>query len=194
MKVIVEILTGKVFNIQVDKDATVAELKREIEAQEDLPNNRLILMFEGSLLNGNEAPLVEYGVGEGSHKILRQSEFGSGVPEKVIVEILTGKVFNIQVDKDATVAELKREIEAQEDLPNNRLILMFKGSLLNRNEASLVEYGVGEGSHNFRKPIIQMEMIYPGAASLSTCAFRVAQMEMKESDSKLVIYEEMLQL
>ncbi|KAK3008394.1 hypothetical protein RJ639_013606 [Escallonia herrerae] len=67
MKVIVEILTGKVFSIQVDKDTTVADLKREIEAQEDLPNNRLILMFEGSLLNGNEAPLVEYGVGEGSH-------------------------------------------------------------------------------------------------------------------------------
>ncbi|KAK2988017.1 hypothetical protein RJ640_011280 [Escallonia rubra] len=70
LKVIVEILTGKVFNIQVDKDATVAELKREIEAQEDLPNNRLILMFEGSLLNGNEAPLFEYGVGEGSHVYL----------------------------------------------------------------------------------------------------------------------------
>ncbi|EXC23131.1 hypothetical protein L484_018262 [Morus notabilis] len=72
MKVVVENLTGTLFFIQVGNDATVAELKREIEAQENLPCDRLILILDA---NGNRpinddgsgASLVDHGVRDGSH-------------------------------------------------------------------------------------------------------------------------------
>ncbi|KAK9922524.1 hypothetical protein M0R45_030986 [Rubus argutus] len=37
MKVVVENLTGTLFHVQVGNDATVADLKREIETQQKLP-------------------------------------------------------------------------------------------------------------------------------------------------------------
>ncbi|WOH03220.1 hypothetical protein DCAR_0522616 [Daucus carota subsp. sativus] len=66
---------------------------------------------------------------------------------KVVIEILTGKLFYIQVEEDATVADLKREIGAQENLPYDRLLLMLGINLMHYNEVSLVEYGVRDGSH-----------------------------------------------
>jgi len=37
MRLVVEILTGILFYIQLDNNATGADLKREIEAQQELP-------------------------------------------------------------------------------------------------------------------------------------------------------------
>lgn len=74
MKVVVENLTGTLFYIQLGNDATVAELKREIEAQEKLPCDRLILVLDTNVgcdpihddgTGGNS--LVDYGVQDGSH-------------------------------------------------------------------------------------------------------------------------------
>lgn len=73
MKVVVENLTGTLFYIQLGNDATVAELKREIEAQEKLPCDRLILILDTNLGcdpihdDGGGVSLVDYGVQDGSH-------------------------------------------------------------------------------------------------------------------------------
>ncbi|KAF3443718.1 hypothetical protein FNV43_RR13408 [Rhamnella rubrinervis] len=73
MRVVVENLTGTLFYIQLGNDATVAELKREIEAQEKLPCDRLILVLDTNLGcdpihdDGGGASLVDYGVRDGSH-------------------------------------------------------------------------------------------------------------------------------
>ncbi|CAK9133536.1 unnamed protein product [Ilex paraguariensis] len=69
---------------------------------------------------------------------------------RLVVEILTGKLFYIQLGDDATVEDLKREIGAQEKLPRDRLILILNGELshlMNDNELSLLDYGVQDGSH-----------------------------------------------
>lgn len=76
---------------------------------------------------------------------------------QIVIEILTGKLFYIQVEEDATVADLKKQIGAQENLPHDRLLLMLDISLMNQNEASLVEYGVRDGSHLylfFNSPVV----------------------------------------
>ncbi|KAL2471760.1 Ubiquitin-like superfamily protein [Abeliophyllum distichum] len=68
---------------------------------------------------------------------------------KVVAEIMTGKLFYIQVEDNATVADLKREIGIQEDLPGDRLILMLDNNprrLMDKNDVSLTEYGVRDGS------------------------------------------------
>ncbi|XVF20638.1 hypothetical protein REPUB_Repub12eG0018400 [Reevesia pubescens] len=72
MKLVVEILTGTLFDIQVGNDATVGDLKKEIETRENLPSDRMILIVDHK--NGNHliteedgASLVECGVQDGSH-------------------------------------------------------------------------------------------------------------------------------
>lgn len=71
---------------------------------------------------------------------------------KVVVEILTGNLFYIQVGNDATVGDLKKEIEAQENLPRQRMILVVDKNqshprINDEDAASLVDCGVQDGSH-----------------------------------------------
>ncbi|GAA0185030.1 hypothetical protein Leryth_023309 [Lithospermum erythrorhizon] len=71
MKVVVEILTGTMFYIQVENNATVSDLKRAIEAQEKHRYDRLILILKLVLsciiMNEDDYPLTTYGVGDSSH-------------------------------------------------------------------------------------------------------------------------------
>ncbi|KAM3745065.1 hypothetical protein ACB098_06G098000 [Castanea mollissima] len=72
MRVVVENLTGTLFYIQVGNDATLADLKREIEAQQKLPCDRLLLILNNNcsrLMNvdGDGISLVDCGVQDGSH-------------------------------------------------------------------------------------------------------------------------------
>lgn len=55
MRLVVEILTGILFYIQLENNATVADLKREIEAQQELPQDRLIMF-----LDNNQSHLIIY--------------------------------------------------------------------------------------------------------------------------------------
>lgn len=71
---------------------------------------------------------------------------------KVVVENLTGTLFYIQVSNDATIEDLKKEIEAQQKLPCDRLILVLDNDhcpLMNKEEekASLIHCGIQDGSH-----------------------------------------------
>lgn len=69
---------------------------------------------------------------------------------RVVVEILTGRLFFVEIQDDATVADLKKEIGFQEQLPFDRLILLVDGTesfLMNENERSLQDYGIKDGSH-----------------------------------------------
>ncbi|RDX78882.1 hypothetical protein CR513_40767, partial [Mucuna pruriens] len=66
---------------------------------------------------------------------------------KVVIENLTGTLFYIQVGNDATIEDLKREIEAQQKFPCDRLILVLDADhcpLMSKEEekASLVECGI----------------------------------------------------
>ncbi|KAE9616818.1 hypothetical protein Lal_00034296 [Lupinus albus] len=71
---------------------------------------------------------------------------------KVVVENLTGTLFYVQVGNDATIEDLKKEIETQQKLPCDRLILVLdadRSPLMRKDEekVSLVDCGVQDGSH-----------------------------------------------
>ncbi|KAF5750088.1 hypothetical protein HS088_TW03G00420 [Tripterygium wilfordii] len=76
---------------------------------------------------------------------------------RVVVEILTGNLFYIQLGNDATIADLKREIEAQQNLPRDRLILInldknqchcnYMISRDHEDGASLVDCGIHDVSY-----------------------------------------------
>ncbi|GMG98673.1 hypothetical protein Nepgr_000513 [Nepenthes gracilis] len=81
MKLAVEILTGSLFYVEVGGDATVADLKREISTQENLPCERLILYLHKDhfgLLHDDELLLTECGVHDSSHIYLFFSPLGDG--------------------------------------------------------------------------------------------------------------------
>lgn len=73
---------------------------------------------------------------------------------RVVVENLTGTLFFVQLGCNATVAELRREIGAQENLPCDRLILILDHRpIYDHNDdeidgrISLTDHGVCDGSH-----------------------------------------------
>ncbi|KAL0432437.1 UNVERIFIED_CONTAM: hypothetical protein Slati_2578000 [Sesamum latifolium] len=77
---------------------------------------------------------------------------------KLVAEILTGSLFYVEVEDDATVGDLKKKIGQQENLPTRRLILMLdtdERPLLKRNDVCLKDYGVQDNSHIyiFFKPL-----------------------------------------
>ncbi|KAJ9177480.1 hypothetical protein P3X46_012696 [Hevea brasiliensis] len=72
MRVVVEILTGSLFYIQLGNDATVADLKREICDQQKLPQDHLILFldnYQSRLIDedGDGISLIDCGIHDGSH-------------------------------------------------------------------------------------------------------------------------------
>ncbi|KAK7342136.1 hypothetical protein VNO80_25079 [Phaseolus coccineus] len=71
---------------------------------------------------------------------------------KVVVENLMGTLFYIEVSNDGTVEDLKREIEAQEKLPADRLVFILdtdERPLISKEEEkmSLLDSGIHDGSH-----------------------------------------------
>ncbi|KAF4394426.1 hypothetical protein CsatB_020744 [Cannabis sativa] len=79
---------------------------------------------------------------------------------KLVVEILTGTLFYIEVGSDDTVSDLKRQIAAQENLPYDRLILTLLSNDGNHNRpindeyveaagsrVTLADHGIHDGSH-----------------------------------------------
>ncbi|XP_018629458.1 uncharacterized protein [Nicotiana tomentosiformis] len=68
--VVVEIMTGTIFHVQLGDNATVLELKIAIQNQENLPGDRLILLLDKDgdhiMMNEDQKPLSEYGVQDGS--------------------------------------------------------------------------------------------------------------------------------
>nr|CAD1819174.1 unnamed protein product [Ananas comosus var. bracteatus] len=79
MRVGVEILTGRFFNVEVEEEATVEVLKKEIASKEEtLHENRLILMLSnGRLMRDDRRTLAMYGVTEGSIIYLFFTSLGS---------------------------------------------------------------------------------------------------------------------
>ncbi|GMY18524.1 Ubiquitin domain containing protein [Fagus crenata] len=77
---------------------------------------------------------------------------------RVVVENLTGTLFYIELGNDATLADLKKEIEDQQNLPSDRLILILDTNRSRRmnddgDGVSLVDCGVQDGSHIYLFPL-----------------------------------------
>lgn len=68
---------------------------------------------------------------------------------KVVMENLTGTLCYIEVKNDATIKDLKKEIESQQKLPGDRLILVVHGLVIGKEEEnmSLFDCGIHDGSH-----------------------------------------------
>ncbi|KAM7269812.1 hypothetical protein ACFE04_025309 [Oxalis oulophora] len=73
---------------------------------------------------------------------------------KLVVEILSGSLFYIQVENNATIADLKNEIGIQQKLPVDRMVLFLDdknqapGSMIKEEDSTLlIDCGFKEESH-----------------------------------------------
>ncbi|XVE72191.1 hypothetical protein DITRI_Ditri11bG0019200 [Diplodiscus trichospermus] len=72
---------------------------------------------------------------------------------EVVLQILTGNLFSVEVDNGSTIGDLKKEIEARENLPAGRMIMIVddhknQNHLITKEDGvSLVDCGVHDGSH-----------------------------------------------
>ncbi|CAL9090415.1 unnamed protein product [Musa textilis] len=66
---------------------------------------------------------------------------------KVGIEMLTGKLFYVEAEDEATVGGLKREIARKEELEESRLLLVdCSGNLLQDDDRALAASGCCDGS------------------------------------------------
>ncbi|RZR99300.1 hypothetical protein BHM03_00028817 [Ensete ventricosum] len=66
---------------------------------------------------------------------------------ELVVEILTGRFFHVEVEEDANVGSLKKAIASKEMFQEQRLVLMLSnGRLLRDDQCALAECGVVDGS------------------------------------------------
>ncbi|CAA0840127.1 Ubiquitin-like superfamily protein [Striga hermonthica] len=70
MELVAEVLTGSLFSVKIEEEATVEDLKNKIGNQENLPTQRLILMLNADdnqyLLDNDQSPVKDYGIRDGS--------------------------------------------------------------------------------------------------------------------------------
>ncbi|KAG6408750.1 hypothetical protein SASPL_131771 [Salvia splendens] len=102
--------------------------------------------------------------------LVQEKRQSSVLKMKLVAEILTGNLFYVEVGEDDTVANLKKAIGKQENLPGDRLILLLDAEerySLDKDEAFLKDYGVEDSSHIyvFFRP---QETIAAASASPST--------------------------
>lgn len=72
MKLVVQNLTGSLFYVEVEDDATVYDLRTQITAHHNLPSDRLIFIPDHNrdrlICDGDDGiSLVDFGVRDGSH-------------------------------------------------------------------------------------------------------------------------------
>ncbi|XP_047978623.1 uncharacterized protein LOC125220500 [Salvia hispanica] len=82
--------------------------------------------------------------------LVQEKRQSSVLKMKLVAEILTGNLFYVEVGEDATVADLKKAIGKQENLPGDRLILLLDAEerySLDKDEVFLKDYGVEDSSH-----------------------------------------------
>lgn len=109
MQVVVEIMMGTIFHIQVGDNATVLDLKIAIHNQENVPADRLILLLDIGddhlMMNDDQKTLSEYGVQDGS----RLQVIFKPLEDKKDDDVHTGD--DKVMDKDRTESETEDEID-----------------------------------------------------------------------------------
>jgi len=75
---------------------------------------------------------------------------------RVAVEIITGRLFYIDIEEEATVESLKKEIASKESLEESRLVLVHRdGEVIANDQCTLKDCQVFNGTviYLFFKPI-----------------------------------------
>jgi hypothetical protein len=133
MQIFVRGPDGRHVAITVEPTDNIAAVKQKIQVQLGTPANRQLLTFGTTPLE--RGTLLDYSVQKDCTITMVM-----GPPFQVFIRSTDGKTYAIEIDPDAPVANLKREVHAKTNIEPASQVLTFQGrALLNGN---LSEYGI----------------------------------------------------
>lgn len=140
MRIFVHTMAGKTTSLAADATDTIAKVKMQVYALEDVAPEQQRLYFAARSLNDGQT-LAECGIKEDStlHLICQRSKM------QITVKTIASKSISLTVEPWDTLAKVKSRIEEQEGVPPAKQRLIFAGQQL-KDEKTLSEYNVQQGS------------------------------------------------
>jgi len=152
MLIYVDLRGGKQLTFDVDKQQTIANIKKLIEDKEGVSPNDQRLLFHGDHLN-DDFTLSMHNVSERSTLQLVQRL-------TLFIFCLDNRRISIVVDDDETIGNLKDKIHHREGVRPDEQILTFGGRTLSEDELTVCDYGMKNGS------TVHLVLRLPGGMSL----------------------------
>lgn len=146
MLINVKTLSGKTITLDVSSQDSIAEIKKEIQAQKGPPAEQQVLLFNGIKLENHQC-LNDYNIKEKStlycrSKLLRENDGGKQF--EISIKILTkvSKTFSLSVCSTDLIIDVKKQIYQREGINTEKQRLIFGKTELSNNTQTLSHYNI----------------------------------------------------
>ncbi|KAJ0817834.1 putative Ubiquitin-like domain-containing protein [Helianthus annuus] len=141
VKVSVIILSEKTISLMVKRTYTIAQVKLEIEREEQIPFDEQALIFNHMVIE-DSCTLLDLHINMNSTLVLRRK---SRVFMKIFIKTHTGETFLLEVKPSDTICNVKAKIQDQIHVPCDEQALIFEDMVLD-NTKTLADFHIKQHS------------------------------------------------
>ena len=138
MKIVVRISETKLINFEMEPSNTIKDLKIKIEEKEGIQVEKQKLILNDKEL-GNDKILEDCDIKDDSIIYCEQKNNNSNI--KIYIKMLTGKLFDLEVNQTDTIKIIKDKINTKENIPPEQQGLVFAGKTL-EDWKTLCDYSI----------------------------------------------------